>query len=153
MSDRLTDSQITEGLRLAGEATPGPWSVSDYAAYIFGPQDAMVADDCPHCAGFRIRGYGGKLPQEQNAKWIAHAGTHYAAALAEVQALRGQVGALNKAMTRVRNADIRMMTGVQRHSVASAQAADPNDEAFHRGVTVGVDRCREILAEALAVSR
>ena len=94
MSDRLTDEQITEGLRLAGEATPGPWSVSDYAAYIFGPQDAMVADDCPHCAGFRIRGYGGKLPQEQNAKWIAHAGTHYAAALAEVQALRGQVRAL-----------------------------------------------------------
>ena len=55
MSDRLTDSQITEGLRLAGEGKTNP-----------------------------------------SARWafVVSANLHYAAALAEVQALRGQVRAL-----------------------------------------------------------
>ena len=135
MSGRLTDSQIPEGLRLDMEPPALTWQ---YAVLI-------AAGGVPK--GRRM------VAQWDAANRCAWLEAHYASALAEVQALRGQVGALNKAMTRVRNADIRMMTGVQRHSVASAQAADPNDEAFHRGVTVGVDRCREILAEALAVSR
>ena len=58
VSDRLTDSQITEGLRLAGEGKTNP-----------------------------------------SARWafVVSANLHYAAALAEVQALRGQVAVIDMA--------------------------------------------------------
>ena len=67
MTTTLTDSQITEGLRLAGEAECSQFNAGDFL------EDGWSTDI---------------------AVLLAHAGTHYAAALAEVQALRGQVRAL-----------------------------------------------------------
>lgn len=63
VSDKLTDEQIAEGLRLAGEVD----------AFYFWPDDF---DD---------------VWQLSTSHYLAHAGTHYAAALREVQALRQQV--------------------------------------------------------------
>lgn len=61
---------------LAEKATPGPWR-DDMHGYTWGPNDAMVADECHACEGVRIRGVGGRLPQKENAAYIAaaHPGT------------------------------------------------------------------------------
>lgn len=73
MSDRLTDSQITEGLRLDMEPPALTWQ---YAVLI-------AAGGVPK--GRRM------VAQWDAANRCAWLEAHYAAALAEVQALRGQV--------------------------------------------------------------
>lgn len=86
----LTDDQITEGLRLAGEATPGPWrtSMTGYSVKSRHDFPVEIVAHVPGGSAARPVVLEAWLP---NAALIAHAGTHYAAALAEVQALRGQV--------------------------------------------------------------
>ncbi len=88
MSERLTDSQITEGLRLAGEATPGPWDAGSEREEL---THVVFSRSSVDGLAERVIGEAQSWDRAQNAALIAHAGTHYAAALAEVQALRGQV--------------------------------------------------------------
>ena len=91
MSARLTDSQITEGLRLAGEATPGPWEWRDGGYADLAILRAPSSEVCNFGNCEQYYPTEGTEPNAADKALIAHAGTHYAAALAEVQALRGQV--------------------------------------------------------------
>ena len=72
----LTPEEIARVKELDAHATPGPWENDHHAkrfgtGYTFGPDSAMVADQCPDCEGIRLRGIGGNLPQEHNGDLIA----------------------------------------------------------------------------------
>lgn len=54
--------------------TEGPWKVGPMGQYIFGPDTEMVADmENPDGSVCRMRGVGGELPIEANARLIAAA--------------------------------------------------------------------------------
>lgn len=74
----ITPERIARMKALCETATPGPWQhdLKHFGSgYIFGPDCAMVADRCENCEGIRIRGTGARLPQRENAEFIAESRT------------------------------------------------------------------------------
>lgn len=84
-------------------ATPGPWQhdLKHFGSgYIFGPNCAMVADRCENCEGIRIRGTGARLPQRENAEFIAQCRTFVPDLIAAYKAvLRSQATATQPSLS------------------------------------------------------
>lgn len=81
MAEPTNETTVTDLIQRVREldkaATPGPWAVDDspYSDYTWGPKMEMLSDACPHCASYRLRGHGGRLPQKDNAVFIAESRT------------------------------------------------------------------------------
>jgi hypothetical protein len=58
---------------LAESATPGPWHECPMSMFVFGPRDGDMIASTDDNGELLIRGYGARLPMEQNALYIAAA--------------------------------------------------------------------------------